>query len=847
MPKSPSRKAVCSFDLLEKRQLFSAVNEVLIDKVNPRLLHAVKAISRGEENYDIKVGNVKVDPEGAVQVYLDASGSLAEMNRGLASIGLSIEMSVDEAGLAQAWIPASMIDDVAMLLEVEHVDLPIYAIPNVTSAGDGILLADKVRSQFAAMGIDGSGIKIGVISDGVNHKANVGAELPTVTVNPTIPGSGDEGTAMLEIVHDLAPGAQLYFSGPNTSVSMVNSINWLVGQGCDIIVDDLGFLDQSFFADDTIAAACTSAISSGVTYLSAAGNFSSESHWQGSFITGLSATVDGRYHKFAPDDANNITIGNGDRVRIFLQWSDAQGASNNNYDLHLYNSSTFALLDTSTTVQNGNDDPFEWLDYTNNTGSTITGSLYVEKKNTAAIREMELFVIGASSMEFETQGDAIFGHQATQGVMAIAAANAGSSSTVTSYSSRGPATIYTNFATQTKTTRDPLDGLAIDGVQTQAGVLGWFNNPFYGTSAAAPHAAAIAALVLDANPSLTPAQVAQIMADTATDISTVGYDQNSGAGRYNALDAVYKAFTPAAPDLTSGTDSGVSNSDNVTKNANPTFTGTVPAASYVRLFIDNVERGAVQLGAGVTTFNLAVNGGALANGAHNAQVRIASSSTVALANNASFSGALPFTVDTVSPTFNVASFNVNFTPMNLSFNFSEKVQDSIVPGDLTLTNQTLGGATVPAASMAVSYNPAGTTAFVTFPGYPGSVLPDGNYTALLPAANVTDVAGNAVTGANISYDFFFQGADFDRDRDVDTLDFNLLAGNFTLPGSKIFQQGDANYDATVDSLDFNVFLSKYGSKLPAPGPVVMSAAPSSLFASQAVTGEAMDEALLAVV
>ena len=75
----------------------------------------------------------------------------------------------------------------------------------VTSAGDSILEADKVRSDFAAYGIDGTGVKVGVISDGADDRNNVGSDLPTVTVNPALPGDGDEGTAMMEIVHDLAP------------------------------------------------------------------------------------------------------------------------------------------------------------------------------------------------------------------------------------------------------------------------------------------------------------------------------------------------------------------------------------------------------------------------------------------------------------------------------------------------------------------------------------------------------------------------------------------------------------------------------------------------------------------
>src|SRR5207302_952096 len=178
-------------------------------------------------------------------------------------------------GIVEAWAKPSLLSSISALASVRSIKLPDYRVVrsgSVISAGDSLLLADKVRSQFAAYGIDGSDIKVGVISDGVDHRGSVGADLSTVTVNPDLPGSGDEGTAMLEIVHDLAPGAQLYFSGPQTSVDMIASINWLMSQGCSVIVDDLGFFGEPFFADGPVAQAAQNAVNNGVIYVSAAGN-----------------------------------------------------------------------------------------------------------------------------------------------------------------------------------------------------------------------------------------------------------------------------------------------------------------------------------------------------------------------------------------------------------------------------------------------------------------------------------------------------------------------------------------------------------------------------------------------
>src|SRR5439155_24673504 len=100
--------------------------------------------------------------------------------------------------------PPALLQALSQLSAITSINLPDYRVlrtGSVNTAGDSLLLADKVRNQFAAYGIDGSGIKVGVISDGVDHRASVGEDLSTVTVNSSIPGTGDEGTAMLEIVH----------------------------------------------------------------------------------------------------------------------------------------------------------------------------------------------------------------------------------------------------------------------------------------------------------------------------------------------------------------------------------------------------------------------------------------------------------------------------------------------------------------------------------------------------------------------------------------------------------------------------------------------------------------------
>jgi hypothetical protein len=145
------------------------------------------------------------------------------------------------------------------------------------------------------------------------------------------------------------------------------------------------------------------------------------------------------------------------------------------------------------------------------------------------------------------------------------------------------------------------------------------------------------------------------------------------------------------------------------------------------------------------------------------------------------------------------------------FTFAEPVT-GLTADDLQLTDLATG---VPLSSgaIAVTYN-AGVAVF-TFPGYPGGVLPDGNYRATLPVGSVTDAAGNA-TSAPVTFDFFVLAGDANRDRAVNFDDLLVLAKNYNRSGTT-FDQGDFNYDGTVNFDDLLILAKNYNRTLPATG------------------------------
>ena len=161
-------------------------------------------------------GLMRLDDIGDVQVFLKTQGNASEIVAELEATGVRIERVAEEQDIVQAWLPFDEIDTVAAMANVKQIRLPDYGFTqagSVTTAGDTILGAAAARS---AHGIDGSGIRVGVISDGVEGLAasQSSGDLPAVNTttcnevseSPTSAGAGAEGTAMLEIVHDLAPG-----------------------------------------------------------------------------------------------------------------------------------------------------------------------------------------------------------------------------------------------------------------------------------------------------------------------------------------------------------------------------------------------------------------------------------------------------------------------------------------------------------------------------------------------------------------------------------------------------------------------------------------------------------------
>ena len=453
---------------------------------------------------------------------------------------------------------------------------------SVMSEGSKAIGADRARNWFA---VDGTGVKVGVLSDSDDFKENAIAtgDLPSDTF--TLPGQSGrpgagEGTAMMEIVHDVAPGAKLFFATAfNSPESFADNIRALrFTYGCDVIVDDVIYFAESPYEDDIVAQAVRDVTADGAAYFSSAGN-------EGNVDDGTSGTWEGDFKKsrsvlatlpigYEVLDFGHNTISNRVTVAgspLSLHWADPgtidNPMSSNDYDLFVLDADLRNVLIASTDIQDGNDLAFEFIDAT----IPVNARVVVARKVGAADRALMVQLVGGT-LAVATEG-ATFGHSAVADAFSVAAVDAaqagggeftgGVTTSVELFSSDGNRRIFydTNgnlisgsplFAAGNGEVRRKPDLTAPDGVSTTLpGTSGL--NPFFGTSAAAPHAAGVAALIKSGNPGITSAKMRTALTKTSTDIEGLGRDRDSGFGIVNAFNAMGSANVTPRPFLELGT------------------------------------------------------------------------------------------------------------------------------------------------------------------------------------------------------------------------------------------------------------------------------------------------------
>lgn len=497
-----------------------------------------------------------------------------------ASYGLIQELSDPANNLINGTFPILNLLSLNQLPNLLVSARPIYApLTNaglITSQGDSALRSFRARSVF---GVDGTGVKVGVLSDSYNTIAGNPAaddvqrkDLPGVT-NPDHPTPvqvlqdfplgtrTDEGRAMLQIVHDIAPGAELAFrTGFLGPVDFAKGIRDLKDAGCDVIVDDITYISEPFFRDGVVAQAVDEVKAQGVSYFTAAGNFGTKS-WQGTFApVAAPAGVVGQAHDFDPgagtDIYQSIMLYEGDYTVVF-QWDDGTpgSATSSDFDIYLANTNGNTLFGFNRMNIGG--DAFEVLPFVVTADSVLSNIVIVRESGTGSATLK--YVVYRGQWKVNEHGgftaSTITGQANAAGAMAVGAVLytntpefGVSTPTPASFSSRGGTPVN-------GISRFKPDLMGPNGVNTSVDLGGvnidgdLFPN-FFGTSAAAPHAAGVAALLIEArnkfyDDQLSPDGVKGLLQNTAIDMGTPGYDVATGAGYILADRALSELGNPA--------------------------------------------------------------------------------------------------------------------------------------------------------------------------------------------------------------------------------------------------------------------------------------------------------------
>jgi hypothetical protein len=497
---------------------------------------------------------------------------------------------------------------------------------DATSEGDAQLRAELARRSY---GVDGRGTEIGVLSDSYDRNAGdtrsaaqdvasgdlpgpgnpCGHTTPVQVVDDTDAGGHDEGRGMAQIVHDLAPGAGLSFATAfNGELNFADNIRALRTQGARVIVDDVTYFDEPFFQDGPVAVAVNDVTAQGVTYFSSAANNNIISGGNNvtsfeapSFRSGSCAPLSGSgCMDFNPgagvDPTYGISLPSGRTLTIELQWAQPWEGVTTDLDMVLINS-TNSIVKTSINANVTTQKPFEILQFQNNTGVTQPLRLLIPRftgsggGDTGTPRLKTVMLLnGAQNVipEYTTStggdivGPSIFGHNGAKNSMSSAAVPFNDSAAAEPYSSRGPVTLRFGPVNGT-TPAPPLGSPQVlakpDIAATDGGANTFFGSftggvfRFFGTSAAAPHAAAVAALVRDGDRTATVGQIKAAEKNTARPVGAFG-PEAIGAGLLDAKAAVASRL-PQVSINNAATDEGDSGNHNLN------FTLTLSKASAV--------------------------------------------------------------------------------------------------------------------------------------------------------------------------------------------------------------------------------------------------------------------------
>ena len=437
-----------------------------------------------------------------VKVYLMSEPGTSIDEDALDNLGAQIIKRAEN--VTKAKVPINMLTAVADNVDgISFMKTPDKLIPvAVTSQGVDLTGADN----FHVTGYDGSGVKIAVfdvgfigLSDAITNN-----ELPTNVVKvdcrfqpcnsnyPSIENTSNHGTAVAEIIHDMAPGAMLYLIEVSDTMDLEDAKDFAVNNGIRIINHSLVVLNSNFYDGKCWSLngfsnpVCTAdnAYVNNILWVNAAGN-EAQKHYEAVFTD---SDADGWHNVSGSSEIISISANAGDTIEVYLTWN-AWPTTNQDYDLYLYNAFD-TLVDSSSNSQTGSQPPIEKIVYS----VPVNGTYYIRIRQHSATtnHSMEVYSL-YHNLSPAVVSSSLLGPADAAGAMAVGAINYSNWATGPQepFSSRGP----------TNDGRIKPDIMGPDHVSNS--IFGIFT----GTSASCAHVSGAAALILNKNPGISVDQI----------------------------------------------------------------------------------------------------------------------------------------------------------------------------------------------------------------------------------------------------------------------------------------------------------------------------------------------------
>ena len=582
-------------------------------------VNAEKAARQGSVSRRTRTADIP----SALNVDILIKGSMESAREELGAVGFTVDATYGNS--VGGTISPDNLEALSHIAAVQRINLAESqtAAGAVENQADFVQYSKKVKESLKHAPT-GKGVTVGIISDsfdciGVRNKPGTvsaatdvnNGELPAdVHVvkerGDCLNGGIDEGRAMAQLVHDIAPDAKIAFYKPQSMTDYAQGIQTLAlprgqydasgreGGGANIIVDDLYYFAEPFYEVGIVGDSITNVVKKGVAYFTLAGNFNQIDTITKADTSAYSTTT-AQFVPYTPSQTGPTQVtgaqvlnvgapGNStvlpvtpaytqNMQRIGIWWNQSYTAGNKSKIMACLTNADGTAINSKSWCQTQplNQNPSLILNFTLPT--MTPGSKYgLQIFSLEGVKPTSFTVMGFGDVAIDpamsSQHGSIFGHSNTPAAFTLGAADFAttpecsrlwSEPRMESFSSRGNSPLlFDGQGNAIHIVPNKPDATAADGVSTSffgnvdpVGTQRVFKDPacnltspyrFYGTSAAAPNAAAVAALILQDNPGIAPEEVYKVLRQTATPIGRAPSDGNynyvSGYGFINAEKAI---------------------------------------------------------------------------------------------------------------------------------------------------------------------------------------------------------------------------------------------------------------------------------------------------------------------